>query len=302
MSDIHIWDSHVHLFPPEIYENWEKYAGIDPIFKTLTARSETPNGTQEAWVNGEEALLLADKAGVEGMCMQGWYWNDPGLMRLHNDYMGQLIADHPDRFKAFVSVNPKFGWDALYEIERCAAKGFCGIGELGPGANGYDFNDPDFLAVLEMAQALDLPVCIHCGESVGADYPGRDRTSLDPLPGIIRRYPDLKLILAHLGGGMPFFELNRRFRGIFKNVRYDLAALPLLYDIRIVRAVIDLIGSERILFGSDFPLLLYPSACREADMSMFINRMRFEAGLGEEEYKAVMGGNFLDFLRREEDI
>ena len=66
--------------------------------------------------------------------------------------------------------------------------------------------------------------------------------------------------------------------------------------------LIGLIGSERILFGSDFPLLLYPSACREADMSMFISRMRSEAGLGEEEYKAVMGGNFLDFLRREEDI
>ncbi len=302
MSDIHIWDSHVHLFPPEIYENWDKYAKIDPVFGSLTARSKSPKGAQEAWVNGEEALLAADKAGVEGMCMQGWYWNDPGLMRLHNDYMAQLLKDHPDRFKAFASVNPKFGWEALSEIERCAAKGFCGIGELGPGGNGYDFNDPDFLAVLEMAQALDLPVCIHCGESVGVDYPGRDRTSLDPLPDIIRRYPDLKLILAHLGGGMPFFEMNRRFKGIFKNVRYDLAALPLLYDIRIVKAVTGLVGSDRVLFGSDFPLLLYPSACREADMTMFIEQIRSEAGLDEDEYRAVMGANFLDFVTPKEDL
>ena len=129
MSDIHIWDSHVHLFPPEIYRNWDKYAGKDETFALLTKKSPNGKGTEEAWVDYEEALAIADESGVYGLCMQGWYWNDEGLMRLHNDYMAEAIEKHPDRLKAFISVNPKFGWGALSEIERCENKGFCGNGE-----------------------------------------------------------------------------------------------------------------------------------------------------------------------------
>ena len=293
---IHLWDSHVHLFPPEIYRNWDKYAQIDETFAQLTRKPENGKGTEEAWVDYEEALALADEAGVEGLCMQGWYWNDPGLMRLHNDYMAEAIEKHPDRLKGFISINPKFGWEALSEIERCASRGFSGIGELGPGGNGYDFEDPDFLAVLDLADALALPVNIHCGEPVGHPYPGKDMTPLGPLPEIIKKHPDLKLILAHLGGGLPFYEMNKRYRKCFANVRYDFATNPLLYDIHILKAVIDLVGEDRLLFGSDFPLLLYPSRCRKADMKMFVEDLRENAGFTPQQWRKIMGQNFLDFV------
>ena len=298
MSDIHIWDSHVHLFPPEIYRNWKKYADMDRTFAALTAEPKNGRGTREAWVDYEEALAIADEAGVSGLCMQGWYWNDPGLMRLHNDYMAEAIGKYPERLSAFASVNPKFGWNALSEIERCAAMGFCGIGELGPGGNGYDFRDKDFLAVLEMAEVLHLPVCIHCGESVGHNYPGKDTTPLAPLPDIIRSHPDLKLILAHLGGGLPFYEMNRNWYGSFSNVYYDFAANPLLYHIRILRAVTDLVGEDRVLFGSDFPLVLYPKKTRNADMSLFLEDIRENAGFSEKEWNKIMGGNLLSLIHR----
>ena len=297
MSDVHIWDSHVHLFPPEIYKNWDKYAERDATFALLTKKSENGKGTEEAWVDYEQALAIADEAGVYGLCMQGWYWNDEGLMRLHNDYMAEAIEKHPDRLKAFVSVNPKFGWAALSEIERCEKMGFSGIGELGPGGNGYDFEDPDFLAVLEMAETLDLPVNIHCGEPVGHKYAGKDSTPLAPLPELVRTHPDLKLILAHLGGGLMFYEMNRRYYGKFPNVRYDMAANPLLYNIRVLRAAVDLVGEDRLLFGSDFPLLLYPSRSRSADMSLFLQDIRQNAGFTDAEYGKIMSENFLSFVR-----
>ena len=138
-----------------------------------------------------------------GLAMQGWYWNDHGLMTLHNDYMADALVKHPDRLVGFASINPKFGERAIAEIQRCAALGFSGIGELGPGGNGYDFTDPDFLSVLECSQYYGLPVCIHCGEPIGHQYAGKDTTSLAPLPDVARRFPELTLILAHLGGGPP---------------------------------------------------------------------------------------------------
>ena len=297
MKQFEIWDSHVHLFPPEIYHNWEKYAQKDPYFALLTKKSANGRGTEEAWCDDREALECADRAGVWGLAMQGWYWNDAGLMRLHNDYMAELLCRHPKRLKGFMSLNPKFGAEAIAEIRRCAAMGFSGIGELGPGGNGYDFEDPDFLAVLECAQDCGLAVCIHCGEAVGHQYPGKDTTSLAPLPDIVRRFPNLKLILAHLGGGLPFYEMNPRYHDIFRNVRYDTAANPLLYRMKSLRAVIDMVGADRLLFGSDFPLLLYPSRCRQMDMTRFVEDIRANAGLTEEEWQQVMGGNFVRFLQ-----
>ncbi len=296
MKNFQIWDCHTHLFPPEIYHNWDKYAARDSTFANLTRKPANGKGTEEAWVDIEEALACADEAGVWGLGMQGWYWNDPGLMRMHNDYMAESLKKYPHRLCGFMSINPRFGEEALKEIERCAKLGFSGIGELGPGGNGFTFESPEFLQVLDSAQLYDLPVCIHCGEPVGHMYPGRDMTPLAPLPELIKQRPGLKLILAHMGGGLPFYEMNPKYRGAFGNVCYDFATNPLLYDIRSIRAVIHMIGPERLLFGSDFPLLLYPGKCREADMTLFVEDIREHAGLSPEEWRLVMGENFCRFM------
>ena len=296
MNNTKLWDSHVHLFPPEIYNNWEKYAPRDPWFAMLTKKPANGKGTEEAWADAEEALACADDAGIYGLVMQGWYWNDEGLLRFHNDYMADMMKRHPNRLKGFCSINPKFKEKAVKEIERCKKLGFHGIGELGPGGNGYDFEDPDFIEVLECALHYDLPVCIHCGEPVGHNYPGKDLTSLAPLPEIVKKYPDLKLILAHMGGGLPFYEMNPKYKGRFENVYYDTAANPLLYRIESFRAVISMIGDKRLLFGSDFPLLLYPSRSREMDMTMFVNDIKEHAGLTENEFENIMGRNVSSLL------
>ena len=296
MNGFQIWDSHVHICPPEIYEHWETYAARDPYFGMLTKKSENGTGTEEAWANAEEALHCAELAGVYGLVMQGWYWNDIELMYLHNDYMAQAIKNHPQRLKAFASINPMFGKEAISEIERCVSLGFCGIGELGPGANGFDFQSPQFLDVLECAVHYHLPVCIHCGEPIGHTYPGKDTTSLAPIPQLLKRYPNLKLILAHMGGGLPFYEMNPRYKELFQNVRYDTAANPLLYDIKSIKTVISMVGPNRLLYGSDFPLLLYPSVKREMDFSLFIHDITQNANLTEQEWTQFMGKNLLEFI------
>lgn len=292
-----IWDAHVHLFPPEIYQNWDKYAQRDPWFAALTRPPKDGRGTAEAWCDAEEALACADAAGVQGLVMQGWYWNDPGLVTLHNDYMAQCLRRHPARLAAFAACNPTFGDAALAEVERCAGLGFSGVGELGPGGNGYDFTAGPLLDLLALCQSKGLPVCIHCGEPVGHPYPGKDCTPLAPLPDLARRFPALKLILAHLGGGLPFYELNPRIRQCMDNVYYDTAANPLLYASRSLPITAQLVGAGRLLFGSDFPLLLYPRLERRADMTRFLGEVR-GCGLSEGELELVLGGNLLRLLGR----
>ena len=293
-----IWDSHVHLFPPEIYQNWDRYAARDDWFAALTRPAPNGTGVIEAWCTPEEALSAADQADVRGLVMQGWYWNDPGLISLHNDFMAQAVRDHPDRLRAFAAVNPVFGEAAIAEVQRCASLGFSGIGELGPGGNGYDFHDPRLFDVLACAGQSGLPVCIHCGEPVGHPYPGRDTTPLEPLVRLVERFPTLNFLLAHLGGGLPFYELNPRIhRALAGHVYYDLAANPLLYELRSVRIAADLVGVERLLYGSDFPLTLYPRQCRTPDFTRFLQQLRNEAGLTEREQTALLGGNLASLLQ-----
>lgn len=284
-----VWDAHVHLFPSDVARNWDRYAARDPWFAALTRPS--PRGAVEAWCTPEEALSAADQAQVRGLVMQGWYWNDPGLITLHNDFMAQAMRDHPGRLLAFAAINPVFGEAAVAEIQRCAKLGFSGIGELGPGGNGYNFQDPRLADVVACAEQYRLPVCVHCGEAVGHSYPGRDSTPLEPLVRLIERFPHVTFLLAHLGGGLPFYELNPRIHRILQDhVYYDLAANPLLYDLRSIRITADLVGIHRLLYGSDFPLTLYPRQCRKPDFTRFLHQLRKEAGLTPEEQDQLLGG------------
>ena len=82
--------------------------------------------------------------------------------------------------------------------------------------------------------------------------------------------PELKIILAHFGGLLPFHELNKHFRKISANVYYDLAAGPLLYDSKTLPAVAEIVGSKKLLFGSDYPLRLYPNKSSEPGFKSYL--------------------------------
>lgn len=292
-----IIDAHVHLFPADVPQNWDRYAARDPWFAALTRKPANGKGTEEIWSTAPEALACAAEAGVDHLVLQGWYWNDAGLCTYHNDYMADLLARYPGKFTAFAAINPALGRDwALRELDRCCGLGFAGVGELGPGGCGYDFLDPNLFALLEACQARDLPVCIHCGEPVGHDYPGKDRTPLGPLLALTARLPRLRLILAHQGGGLLFYECYPEVRRALKRAVYDLAANPLLYSIASVRRALALAGPARVLYGSDFPLLLYPSKSRARDFSLFLTQLRTEAGLTPDEERALLGENAARFL------
>jgi predicted TIM-barrel fold metal-dependent hydrolase len=292
-----IIDAHIHMFPEDIEENWDTYAKRDAWFKTLTEVTPTSR-VREVYATKEEALAAADKAGIDHLVMQGWYWRDHELCRRNNDALYRIILSRPDKFSAFASINPLFGDLAVDEVVRCHEMGFSGIGELGPGGNMYTLDSPELYGVLAMAETLSMPVSFHVGEPVGHVYPGKDMTELEGFYNLAQKFPDLTFIFSHLGGGLPFQEIRPHVRKAFRNVYYDLAALPLLYDLRAIRAMIHLVGCERIVFGSDFPLTIYPGKTLEQDFSLFVEDIRENAGLSEYEWKRIMGENMQELLAR----
>ena len=63
------------------------------------------------------------------------------------------------------------------------------------------------------------------------------------------------MILAHGGGGLPFYSYMPEVRDYLDKVWFDTAAFPFLYDNDILRGLISTVGSDKIIFGSDFPLI-----------------------------------------------
>ena len=87
--------------------------------------------------------------------------------------------------------------------------------------------------------------------------------------------------MAHWGGGLPFYALMPEVREALAGVYFDTAATPFLYDARVFETVAGLVGADRILFGSDFPLLAQERVLKQLD----------GAGLSAEEKAAIGGGN-----------
>ena len=71
----------------------------------------------------------------------------------------------------------------------------------------------------------------------------------------ILEFPNTKIILAHWGGGAPFYELMPEVSKAFRNVYYDCAATPYLYATSIFNTVEGIVSHRKILFGTDYPVI-----------------------------------------------
>ncbi len=286
-----IVDMHIHMYPAHVRANpvaWAKEAG-EPYWGALMG--DNPAGTTvQGWVTIEQLIADMDAAGVEKVVMQGIYFQHLENCVAQNNWYIDWCKRYPDRLLGFATVQPLAGKQALDEIRRAVDRGLCGIGEILPYAQGHTIRHDAFLAVVELAIELDIPLCLHGAEPVGHHYPGRAYTPLDDYVWLAQQYPNLKLILAHLGGLLPFYELNRRVKKIMRNVFYDTAAVPLLYQPQVYKLIVQVVGSHKILYGSDYPLLLYPRQSRVPNFSSLLNEIK-NSGLTLPDLSLILGNN-----------
>ena len=76
------------------------------------------------------------------------------------------------------------------------------------------------------------------------------------LYNLLTRYPSNKIVLAHWGGGIFFYNLMKKeVREAMANLWFDTSASPYLYVPDIYRVAGEIMGLDKVLFGSDYPLL-----------------------------------------------
>ena len=207
---------------------------------------------------------------------------------MHNDHIMEMVQKFPHRFTGLGCFDPSAG-NAVAEAERCLDGGLAGIGELAFYQAGIDESALKQLApIMKMCADRDLPVLIHTNEPVGHAYHGKTPLTLAQIYGLIKRFPETNIVLAHWGGGLFFYSLMKReVKQTLTNVFFDTAASPFLYEPDIYQLAVRLIGVDNILFGSDYPLL--PPA-------RYFGEMR-ETGLTKAQIDKICGGNAKRLLK-----
>ena len=281
-----IIDSHVHLYPPELNADpagWAAARG-EAHWATLCTRRRADGRAVQTFPSVDELLREMDRGGVARAVLLGWYWEKPETCAWQNRFYVECVRAHPDRLAAFATLQPLVGSHVtLDELTRAHDEGLIGIGELSPHSQGYGMDDSVFRAVLERAAKLKLPVNLHVTDPEGRAYPGRVETPLGDFVRLAREHPATTFVLAHWGGMLPLRNASAARLG---NVFYDTAASPLLYGAEVWPRFFGTVQPERVFFGSDYPLNLYPKLDVEPMMSRLIAEARAGGAI-----EAVLSGN-----------
>lgn len=211
------------------------------------------------------------------------------LARDYNDRLAQAVERHPDRFAAFAHLPMKEPEAAADELERCVRQlGFRGASINGT-TDGLFLDDPRFAPILARAEALGIPLYIHPGPAPravrdayfqglpdftsfilsNAGFGWHAETGLHVLrlvvSGALDRYPNLKLIIGHMGEMLPMMmkRVDAMFGpGAALGLKRDVSQTILdhvwittsgFFDTSAFLAALTAFGADRILFSVDYP-------------------------------------------------
>jgi 2,3-dihydroxybenzoate decarboxylase len=223
------------------------------------------------------------------------------LAPTYNDELAAAVARHPARFAGLAAIAPHAPEAAAKELERAVTR----LGLRGAIVNSHThgeyLDDQKFWPIFEAAEALDVPVYVHpqtpppsmIGPLLesgldGAIYGFAVETGMHLLriimSGVFDRFPRLKLVVGHLGEGIPFwlFRVDFFHRGIVKTKRYarigELELEPSDYMRRnvylttsgmawepVILFARSVVGADHVLYAMDYPYQYVPEEVRVTD-------------------------------------
>jgi predicted TIM-barrel fold metal-dependent hydrolase len=276
-----IIDFHAHALPPQIKQDRRRCIKADSAFAQIYGDNKIKVAT------ADDLIENMDKDGVDVSVIVNYGWSTHELCVETNDYILESVARYPKRLVGFAAVADYNTDKSLTEIERCAKCGVRGIGELRPDAQPPGFAQKKALEpFVKLLRHYKLLLTTHSSDPVGHIYSGKGIVTPNVLYWFISAFPDITTICAHWGGGLPYYALMPEVKTAMVNTYFDTAISPYLYSPEIYRQVCQLVGAEKILFGSDFPMMTPGRILKEIDT----------AGLAEAEKNNILSGNACKLL------
>ena len=267
-------DAHTHLFAPGQILAREQIAQGDHTFREMYGDPKAKMATPR------ELIAALDEAELDSAVVAGFaFSHEPDILE-QNACILSAARDSNGRIIGVATVNPALpGWERI--AQHAIDSGARGFGELRPHNQGWDPLGDQARRLCGLAQDSGVVLLWHCSEPVGHAYPGKaGGISARELVELATAFPKVKMVAAHLGAGASFYLQMPEVKAAIDSIYFDTAAASLLYDDASVARLVALAGPERVLFGSDYPLLSPRS-----------QKQRLAAQLPAPVLEAVFGGN-----------
>jgi predicted TIM-barrel fold metal-dependent hydrolase len=228
----------------------------------------------------EDYVEAMDRLGMEKLVIHSLGYL-PETCRALNDETSALCEKHPEQLVGFATVPVAFPEESVPELERAVRElGLRGL-KIYPKFQQVTLDSECMRPIYRKAEELGIPILTH-SDSITSSYTGFgfkevDNTSCNPArlfrSGILKDTPKLKIILAHLGGGVMFDKdhlyaiaryraqvrgepsLESYFDHLFsEQLYYDLAPVN-WYSQETLEMAISVVGADRFLFATDYPML-----------------------------------------------
>ena len=215
------------------------------------------------------------------------YWAKPDdtldLAKFLNDHIAGIVQDYPDRFIGLGTLPMQAPELAVIELERCVKDiGLSGV-QLGTHINEWNLDAPELFPVFQAAEELGAAIFVHPWDMMAKDkmpkywlpwlvgMPAEASLAICSMifGGVFEQLPKLRVAFAHGGGSFPS-TIGRIAHGF--DVRPDLCAVDndvnpqeylgrfyldsLVHDPVVLKYIVDIIGKDRILLGTDYPFPL----------------------------------------------
>lgn len=273
-------DAHVYSVPEELHAQSPLIAEEESVLASL---HHHPEGAYALSLSTRDAIAKSmEEAGIRGSALVSLPWQSEDLCRRNNDHV-LTAAQDGDTFFAICSIQTKSpGW--LAEADRVRTAGAVGI-KINTGWQGGRLDSPAVRDVAEYVREYDMFLMTH------VDHGFRhSETGPANLHSLATMCPHTKIVAAHLGGLLGLYALHPPVAESLKNVWFDTA----------VSGTLDMVSyyvqaglGSRLLFGSDFPFNHSHSQVQVVDGIRKI-------GLGEDVAAAIMEGNFLRLIGKED--
>ena len=270
-----ITDAHTHFYPEEVAANpvaWAERRG-EAYWAALVGVRPDGKRSLQGFPSEKKFLEDMDAAGVERAIVQGWYWENPDTCDEANAATATFAKKHPDRISAFASVQPAFGKHAAEAAKRARDAGFVGVGEIHDGVQKFSYAGDSFEQFARACAEEKLPVCVHLTERSERAYLGKVATDFSAAFDAARKFAEVDFIFAHWLGGALFDGRGGAETAKLPNVFFDSAANPFVAGIEAWRTCVAM-QPDSAIYGSDYPLRLYPRKFKTEEMATIANEAR----------------------------
>ena len=322
-----IIDFEHHVMP---YEAWKKKGGKEQQAVRLFSADGAPMLSLYSAIHDIELhLKTMDIAGID-MAVLSNNADDLEEAKLFNNFFSEVARRYPKRFVGFASIVPLGGKPAFEEMDRAIKElGLRGVTIPAQG-DGYLLDSPELWPFYEKVSELRIPIYVHVStapkgfdackapydlnRSLVRDLDLMLATTRVCLGGVLEKFPDLKFIVAHFGGGISSIKerLERyvrywgakfwngkplisepyaeRFNEHFNKIYFNMAGREIGIDT--IKCALTNISPRRIVFGTDYPQNFVDDPI---GMKTYIEKIK-QLDIDKKSIEAMLGTNGIQLL------